>query len=244
MRRPFPDQVSQIRLTRLLHCLADLGRRTRCAQIGAGTESPAPAGQHDHPDGRVLFGSIDGSIKTGGDVGTPSVEALRAIEGDDCDAGARGLVEHRVFGTGSTVVAGHLPRHLLTPDYRIQPTLHPYCIPFSTAFHNLPCSLVKYGPNSEFPLVEARLRPCLAGADNTKSAVGRLDPRRGLHARKPGMFTASADESSNRRCYPAASLPPGRAEPRFCVWPSNSKKTDVRQRPGHMAWAWPFAGLT
>src|SRR6202040_2369410 len=73
----------------------------------------APAGQHDHPDRRVLFGAVDRGVKPRSDVGAPGVEALRAIEGQDCDAARRGLVAHRVVG--STVATGHLPRHLLAP---------------------------------------------------------------------------------------------------------------------------------
>src|SRR6516162_6776530 len=130
----FTDQVGQIRLTRLLHRLADLGGRTRRAQIRAGAEPPAPTGQHDHPDGRVLFGAVDRGVKPGGDVGAPGVEPLRAIAGEDRDAARRGLVEHRVFG--STVATGHLPRYLLAHARRIQPTLYPYCIPIGTAFYN------------------------------------------------------------------------------------------------------------
>src|SRR4029077_4512171 len=55
----------------------------------------------------------------GGDVGTPGVEALRAIEREDRDTTVRGLVQHRVFGVGSTVAAGHLPAappHARLPD--------------------------------------------------------------------------------------------------------------------------------
>src|ERR1700758_3422564 len=161
MGRAFADQVGQIRLTRLLHCFAHCGRRTRRTQIGAGAESPAPAGQHDHPDGGVMFGAIDGGVKPRGDVGPPGVEALWAVEREDRDSTVRGLVQHRVFGVGSTVAAGHLPRHLLMLDYRIRWALYPYCIPIGTAFHNCCRACAKPWPNSEFRVSEAQLWPCL-----------------------------------------------------------------------------------
>src|SRR5208283_2747891 len=155
MRWAFPDQVGQIRLTRLLHRLAVRGRRTRRAQIRAGTEPPTPARQHHHPDGRVLFGAVDRGVEPGSEVGAPGVEAIRTVEREDCNAAPRGLVEHRVFG--STVAAGHLPRHLLTIAYRIQRYFvrilytYRYCIP------QLPPPSREPRSNSEFRLAEPQL---------------------------------------------------------------------------------------
>src|SRR6201999_483483 len=100
----------------LLHGLADFGSRLRRTQVGAGTESLAPARQHDHPDGGVLFGAVDPGVEGGGDVGTPGVETFGAIQRQDGDAAAGRLVEYRV---GNTVTTGHLPRNLLMLD-RIQ----------------------------------------------------------------------------------------------------------------------------